>query len=393
MSDWRDLDAWKRLAASPELQAAAAATSPREAAGISRLRKRFDADLVSAAIELAEARRKAASKFAGAVGLWCDAAGVEQASGERVAAWKAARMARLLPGVDILDLCCGIGGDAMAMAAAGLRVTAVDLDARRAWMAGRNARCAAQVADVESIDLAGAVIHADPARREERGGTRSWSLDDHRPGRAWIERAMREPRAAAIKFSPGVDRRELAALPAEWEYLEDHGRLVQAVAWCGAFADGVGRTRATVLGDASATLIGRPDPDRADRLPVAPAIEPGRWISEPSPALERAQLLTEAAEGRAAEIEPGLGLVVSSERLASPWFEGFEVVEECGAREDSIRDALARHALVARSVRVRGRAADADALTKSLHARPDGGAVVFAFRRGERTRAVIARRR
>ncbi len=202
---------------------------------------------------------------------------------------------------------------------------------------------------------------------------------------------MRDSRGAAVKLSPGVDRRELAAVPAEWEYIEDDGRLVQAVAWCGVLAGEAGCARATILGGSIATLCGKPDSERVDRLPVVQGLEPGQWISEPSPALERAQLLTEASGGNAAEIERGLGLVASSSPLPRPWFDGFIVVEECPARGDAIRDMLARHGLSARSVRVRGRAADADALTKALGARPGGDAVVFVFRRGERSRAVAAR--
>ena len=442
MPDWRDISVWRRLAEAPEAQVAAAAVDARDAASIARLRKQFDADLVAAALELAEARRKAAAKFVGAGALWCDVAGVEQASGARVAAWKARRMAEVLgagaethgarsethgAGTEILDVCCGIGGDAMALVRAGLRVTAVDLDERRAWMAGMNAGCPTRAVDAESLELAGAVLHADPARRDERGGSRSWSLDDHRPGRAWIERALREARAAAIKFSPGVDRREFGDLPIEWEFIEERGArggparsahgiparsadgiparsahgsparsaqgtLVQAVAWGGAFARSAGATRATVLSEGEpVTLSGRPDDARADRLGAGGALAAGRFVSEPCAALERAMLLTEAVGGRAAEIVRGVGLVVSDAPLAQPWFESFAFVEECAARADAIVGTLARHGLVARSVRVRGRAVDADLLTKFVGARPSGDAVVLAFRRGERATAVIAR--
>ncbi|MFZ4751247.1 MAG: class I SAM-dependent methyltransferase [Phycisphaerales bacterium] len=420
MPDWRDISVWRRLAEAPEAQVAAAAVDARDAASIARLRKQFDADLVAAALELAEARRKAAAKFAGAGALWCDVAGVEQASGERVAAWKARRMAEVLgAGAAILDVCCGIGGDAMALARAGLRVTAVDLDERRAWMAGMNAGCPTRAADAESIARAGAALHADPARRDERGGARSWSLDDHRPGRAWIERALREARAVAIKFSPGVDRREFGDLRIEWEFIEErgarggparsadgiparsahgtparsaHGTLVQAVAWGGSFARSAGATRATVLSEGEpVTLSGRPDDARADRLEAGGALGAGRFVSEPCAALERAMLLTEAVGGRAAEIVRGVGLVASDAPLAPPWFESFAFVEECAARADVIVGTLARHGLVARSVRVRGRAVDADLLTKSIGARPSGDSIVFAFRRGERATAVIAR--
>lgn len=392
MASWRELPTWQRLAADPDAQAAACRVDARDPAAIARLRRSLDADLAAAALELAEARRKAASKFDVAEGLWCDVAGVEQASSGQVAAWKARRVAEVLgPDGCVLDICCGIGGDAMALAAAGLRVTAIDLDERRAWMAARNARCESLVADAESLALDGAVLHADPARRDERGGGRSWSLDDHRPGRAWIERTLREARAAAIKFSPGVDRRAFGDTAIEWEFIEERGTLVQAVAWSGAFARAAGHTRATRIGATTDTIAGRPDDARADRIGVAESPAPGQFASEPCAALERAQLLTEAAGGRAQELARGLGLLVSAEPLPAPWFESFEIVAECTVRADALRATLEAHGLRARSVRVRGRAADADALTKALRARPDGNAVVFAFRRGEGAAALIAR--
>ena len=393
MPDWRDISVWRRLAEAPEAQVAAAAVDARDVASIARLRKRFEADLVSAALELAEGRRKAAAKFTQAATLWCDVAGVEQASGERVAAWKATRMAETLgAGGAMLDVCSGIGGDAMAMVRAGLGITAIDLDERRTWMTGLNAGCESRAADAESLELAGLALHADPARRDERGGSRSWSLDDHRPGRAWIERALREARAAAIKFSPGVDRRAFGDIAIEWEFIEDRGALVQAVAWSGAFARNARATRATVLGAGPPeTIVGAPDDARGDRISAAGEVRAGRFISEPCAALERAMLLTEASRGRAAEIVRGAGLLVSDAPLVAPWFESFTIIEECAVRAEAIAEVLARHALAARSVRVRGRAGEADTMTKALGTRPDGNAVVFIFRRGERPTAIVAR--
>lgn len=401
MQDWRDVSVWQRLAAEGDalLAAADAALAPGDAvatpAAIARLRKTHDAAMVAAAFELVAARRRARAKFANAAGLWCDVAGVEQASDERVAAWKAARMRETLgAGAAIADLCSGIGGDAMALAAAGLSVTAVDLDPRRAWMTLRNAGCAVESVDAESVTLAGAAIHADPARRDEAGGARSWSLDDHRPGRAWIERALREPRAASIKFSPGVDRRAFGDAPIEWEWIESDGALVQAVAWSGACARSPRATRATRLSraEAAVTIGGLPDDVRADRIGVDPRLAAGMLVSEPTAALERAQLLTEAAAGTGArELARSLGLLASSAPLDPRWFESFAFVAECGADPASIARALADHGLVARSVRVRGRAIDADATTRAIAAKSHGDAVVFAWREGAGVRAILTR--
>lgn len=415
MTGWRDLAIWQELArpSRADLLAFAASVDPREPSAVARLRRMAANDascssnecasLVAAALELAEGRRRATRKFEGEVAarLWCDIAGVEQASSAIVARWKAKRMVEVLgTGAAILDVCCGIGGDAMALAEAGLSVEAIDLDPRRAWMTAHNARCVTRVMDADAIDLAGVALHADPARRDESAGRRSWNLDDHQPGRVWIERALTLAHAAAIKFSPGVDRAVFGPLNRglAWEWIAEGDRLVQAVAWAGAFAraDGeAGRTRATLLADVSHTIAGIPDNAREDRLRVADAITHGTFISEPIAAIERAELLTEAAGANdaAQEIARGLGLVVSREPLTTPWFESFEIIEECAARADALQLALARHALVARSVRVRGRAAEADTLTKALEARPDGRAVIFVYREGKRARALIARAR
>ena len=392
MPDWRDVSVWQRLADAQDVIAAVAVVDSREPAAVARLRRRFDAELVAAALELAEARRKAAGKFSSADALWCDVQGVEQASGTEVARWKAQRMREAL-GADatVLDICCGIGGDAIEMARAGIAVRAIDLEPRRTWMAGRNAGCASDVADAESIDPTGLVLHADPARRDEGSGSRSWNLAQHRPGPAWIERVLRTARAAAVKFSPGVDRRAFGDIPIDWEFIQERGTLVQAVAWTGAFARKAGQTRATLIGAETDTIAGVPDDARAERIAADGSTSVGRFLSEPRAALERAQLLTEAVAGCGQEVARGLGLIVSDAPLGGPWFESFEIVAECVAREDALRALLKERGLTPRSVRVRGRATDADAMTKALGARTDGDAVVFVFRKSERARAVVTR--
>jgi hypothetical protein len=429
MQDWRDVTVWERLAAEGHALVAAAEASlaPGKAiatpAAIARLRKTSDAALVAAAFELVAARRRARAKFAAAETLWCDVAGVEQASDELVAAWKAARVAAAVgpgaaavgpgaaavgrgaaavgrgaaavgPGAAVLDLCSGIGGDAMALSAAGLAVTAVDRDARRAWMTARNARCHTLVDDVEAIDLAGAVLHVDPARREERSGVRAWSIDDYQPGRDWILRAIQESRAAAIKLSPAADRRSFPVEKLEWEFVEVDGTLVQAIIWAGEFATTPGIARATVLrsGCAPCTLSGLGDDMQARALPVDSSPAPGAWINEPCAALERARLLTSAVGSVAAwEIGGGVGLLLSEEPLRAPWFESFVVIGTCEAKQDAILRVIASAGLKARSVRVRGQAADADRLTRDLGCHPSGTAVVFLWREQAKPRALVAR--
>ncbi|MFM1821773.1 MAG: hypothetical protein RI967_39, partial [Planctomycetota bacterium] len=427
---WREVSVWRWIAetaaaeviVNEAVRAVDDATGARvDASRAMRLRRLADrirsdagdgaapasADLAAAALELAAARWKAAAKFgADADRLWADVQGVEQASSLAVARWKATRMrAALGAGAPILDLCSGIGGDALALAEAGLAVEAVDLDPRRAWMSGRNAGCASRVASAESVELAAAALHADPARRDEGSGRRSWNLDDHAPGRAWIEGALSTARAAAIKFSPGVDRAAFGDRPIEWEFIEEDGRLVQAVAWSGAFAAQPGACVATALEtEAGATLAvhsmrGTPDERQPGGLPPVDAtLSSGAFLSEPRAVVERAALLVEALGGRAARaLAPRLGLFTSAAPLdegpLGHWWESFEIVAECAPRAEAVAATLASADLVARSVRIRGQALDADRLTRVLGARPDGRGVVFAWREGQRARTVVVRAR
>jgi hypothetical protein len=84
------------------------------------LRRDYPDPLVRAALTLCDLRRRAACKFSRADVMWFDRTGFEQATAEAVARHKADRFSGA-----IVDLCCGIGGDTLALAARGT-VTAVD---------------------------------------------------------------------------------------------------------------------------------------------------------------------------------------------------------------------------------------------------------------------------
>ena len=78
-------------------------------------------------------------------------------------------------GGSVLDVGCGIGGDLLALARAGLTVAGIDLDELRVEVARANLAAlglggAVQVAAAEDVDTSGfGVVFADPARRTARG--------------------------------------------------------------------------------------------------------------------------------------------------------------------------------------------------------------------------------
>src|SRR5436190_2900781 len=89
-----------------------------------RLRVKHSAELVAAALGLVELRRRGLAKFAHASEMYFTRSGLEQASSEQAARHRAERFARF---ERVADLCCGIGGDLLALAQTSA-VLAVDVD-------------------------------------------------------------------------------------------------------------------------------------------------------------------------------------------------------------------------------------------------------------------------
>ena len=369
------VDTWKRLLGIPELLEAAERCDSGDVAAVARLRRAWPADLVAAALELAGARRKAATKFPGRT-IVADVAGVEQATSALVADYKARRIARSADARRITDLCCGIGGDAMGLAAAGFDVEAVDRDPLRVWMTHRNAECRAKSADVTTFPVAG-LFHFDPDRRAR--GRRMWRLEDYEPGPDFLRGLLRRCPDGAVKLGPGVDVDALD-LPGrgEIEFISEHGRLVQAVLWTGTLAHD---PRSATLLPGGRTLRGQPtQPD------LAPA---GAFIYAVNPALERAGLL--GLLGLPA-IHPRLGLLTSDARVSDPWLTTFELVEEMPWRLPKVKRWLADHGAGIVEVKTRGKAVDPDRVQRQLRGPGERSFTVFVLRRDRRTTALITRR-
>src|SRR5690606_19289565 len=109
----------------------------------------------------------------------------------------------------VADLCCGIGGDAIALARAGIRVLAVDRSPLTCAVARANAealgladRVEVRCADVTEVDTDGFdAVFADPARRGGRG--RIFDPEAYSPPLSWAVAAARRAPCAALKVAPG----------------------------------------------------------------------------------------------------------------------------------------------------------------------------------------------
>ncbi len=328
------------------------------------LRARWPAALVADGLTLALLRDRAAAKFSRAQDMMLTRDGVEQASGEVVARHRATRLAT---GGPMADLCCGIGGDLVALAARG-PVRGVDRDPLHAWMAGHNAavygvgeRVRTEVADVRAVDLADVeAVFVDPARRTERGRTR-----DGEPPLAWcVGLAARVPRVA-VKAAPGLDR---AVVPPGWEaeFVAVGTQLKEAVLWSPAAAETP--TRATVLGDGVRhTLLPAP----GDAVAVG---EPGEYLLDPNPAVTRAGLVAELARAVGAwQIDERIAFLAADGPVTTPFARTLRVLDSGPWREKELAARLRALDVGAVDVRRRGLAGDVDVLRRRLARAISGG--------------------
>ena len=186
-----------------------------------RLRQQYPANLVALAMAQRELRLAAAAKFSRADQMLFTRAGYEQSSSEAIARHRAARLAGALgrdAAVRVADLCCGIGGDLVALAGA-VEVLAVDRDEAHARLALHNAgvygaadRVTAVVSDVRDVRLTGlAAVFIDPARRSGPG-TASAGPPCARRGRPGRRPAHRD-RHSRAGSAPGCPSRRSTGAP------------------------------------------------------------------------------------------------------------------------------------------------------------------------------------
>jgi SAM-dependent methyltransferase len=313
------------------------------------LRRGASGEHVAAAMTQVELRRKAHEKFADlADRMFFTPDGLEQATRLRVSTHRAARVAAAAP-ASVLDLGCGIGGDLVAFARAGLTVAGVDRDPLRVVVAGANLDAlglggAVQVADAETLDLAGfGVVFADPARRTDRG--RVFDVDSYAPPWSFVERLLRRP--SVVKVAPGIPH-DVVPEGVEAEWVSDEWDLKEASLWSPQLA--TVRRRATVIRPTGlATLTDEDDPGEQS------VREPQRFLYEPDDAVIRAGLVTAVAAGvHGGLVDEHIAYVTSDEPFRTPFARTYEVLEVLPYREKQLKAALRQRGIGRLTIKKRG---------------------------------------
>ncbi len=342
-----------------------------------RLRREgVPAALAAAAMTQSRLRARGGSRLGpDAARMWLTGAGLEQTTRRAVADRHAARFAGA---ASVADLCCGIGGDLLALARAGVgRVVGVDHDPVTAEVAAANAallgfadRVEVRCEDVAATSLAGIdAVFVDPARRGPRGRAldpRDWSP----PLSFVLDLATRLP-ATGAKLAPGLPH---ALLPpgAEAEWVSDGGDVLECALWCGPLSSGVSR-RATLL-PSGATVTG-------DGTRSAPAGPVGRYLLEPDGAVIRAGLVAEVAELVSGHLlDPTIAYLTTDARPDTTFGSAYEVTDVLPFGVKRLRGVLRERGVGRVTVKKRGTAVTPEELRRQLRLRGDSEATVVLTR-------------
>jgi SAM-dependent methyltransferase len=361
---------------------------------VSELRKAGHSPaLVAAVLGQSKLRARASAKF----GPFADRmlfteAGLEQATRLRVAAIHAGRFQSA--GLQrIADLGCGIGADAMALAALELTVTAVELDEVTAAIAAYNLApwpdATVVNADAESVDLAGFDgVYLDPARRTSghQNTSRLTNPADFSPSLDFaFDLGGRMP--TGIKLGPGVDR-DLIPVDAEAQWISVDHDVVELGLWFGAVARPGIRRAALVIGDhGSAELVADADSEDVEVGQL------GRYLYEPDGAVIRARLIGAlAGQLGASMLSDGIAYLTADTAIETPFASCFRVVETFPYDEKLLKKELASRGIGSLEIKKRGVDVDPAMLRKRLAPKGDASATLIVTRVAGRHTALLAER-
>jgi SAM-dependent methyltransferase len=311
---------------------------------------------VRAALTLAGLRHQARTKFTRADQMWFDRTRLEQSTQELVARHKAQRFARCSDQT-VLDLCCGLGADALAIAEQA-RVLAVDASPLATWYTRQNAavyevaeRVGTLVSPAESVEVTGRFVHLDPDRRTN--GQRQ---------------------VFGGKFAG-----------CEIELISVQGECKEATIWFGALRDPA-PFRATVL-PSGATIAGDPWDYRPRVTPLGP------YLFDPDPAVVRAGLVDCLAESIGlTRIDDAEEYLTGDQPVRSPFVRGFEVLADLTNNPTEIRDYFRKSSFGQVEIKCRHIRVDADAVRRKLPLPGKEPGVLLFVRAAGKARAIVARR-
>jgi SAM-dependent methyltransferase len=366
---------------------------------LTRLRREHSGERAGAALEMARLRRDAVPKFgADAARMFFTRDALEQASDPLIRRWRV-QDPTLNPSplrklrreglsdlstkrsvqVELLDVCCGIGADSLAFAAAGHRVLGIDLDPLRIEMARLNAAALGQdarfeVADAQTYAQNTPYVFFDPARRTA-DGKRIYDVESYIPPLALVWRW--NARAIMVKLSPGVDLEQLRP------YF-DQGWAIDFVSVEGDLKEALLYSNAASLSSRRAILL---TPNEMHVLEAAsPALaveiaEPRAWLCEPDAAAIRAGLVQQVAHMCGGSLlDETIAYFTTDTQPDTSWARAWQIEAWMPFNAKRLREYLRARGVGRVTVKKRGTAVTPDVLIPQLKLKGDGKRVIVLTR-------------
>jgi SAM-dependent methyltransferase len=357
---------------------------------ISRLRKDLSAERAHLVVEQVELRRRAQVKFSAAERMFFTRRGLEQATDERIAGCKATRFPA---GERVADLCCGIGGDLVALADRG-QACGFDRDPVMALFAAANLRAlgidgdraGAVSEDALHASITGGAWHCDPDRRT--AGRRSTRGELFEPALDALSGLLEQSNRAALKLAPATEVPLAWNEEAELEWFGSRGECRQQVAWFGSLARNPGRRSATIVDALGGmrTIVGV-----ADDAPVAGKL--GRYLYEPHSAVLAAKLTAELCrEHSLASMAAGIAYWTGDRLVSDGALDSFEIRDVLPFDRKQLRAYCREHGLSRLEIKKRGVDLDPTGLRKEIAGSGDSEATIIVAPTGGHVRAIVARR-
>ena len=351
------------------------------------LRKDLSPAQAHLVLEQAELRRRARAKFSQANMMFFTRRGLEQASGERMAEYKARRFQKNLP---VADLCCGIGGDLLSLAQDNT-VIGVDRCEISIVLAEGNSRLPGlqatsflcQSVTVDSLTEVGQ-WHIDPNRRPT--GPRVTRVEYAEPPVEEIDQLLQVNRHGAIKLAPAANV-ETRWPAAELEWISDGRECKQLVAWNGKLARFPGDHTATCVrkDGQTDTWTGKP----RILLTEAPRIDD--CIYEPDPAVLAADLVGDMAGSFGLKaLTPHGGYLTGPLQSSHPLLHTYRVVEQWPFDVKCLKAALRSRKIGQLTIKKRGVDISPSQLATRLAPVGDEQGILFVLPYAGKTRAVLA---
>ncbi|QWT24003.1 class I SAM-dependent methyltransferase [Subtercola sp. PAMC28395] len=353
----------------------------------------YPASLVGTVMTQARLRARAQSKFGEfATRMLFTDAGLEQATRLSVAAVHAGRF-RSAGITRVADLGCGIGADALALAALDISVTAVERDEVTAALAAYNLApfpsATVENGEAESFDLTRVDgVYLDPARRSSGHTNTTRMIDpaDFSPTLDFVfDVARRVP--TGVKLGPGIDR-GLIPGDCEAQWISVDGQVVEMGLWFGPLArPGIRRAALVMRGDARHELTGPGDSED-----VEPG-ELGAYLYEPDGSVIRARLIGDLARALDTRlVSAQIAYLTGDTLVESPFAQVFRAREVFAFNVPTLKRELRSRNIGSLEIKKRGVDVDPATLRTKLALKGTESATLFVTRAGGKHVAILADR-